>query len=987
MTWLRLLLVTFVLALGLLGSGCSKEGCLAGGANCRVESPCPKLTFSCPGAGPLTARIIQSVAERPGGWNALGTVGDVRLSNGVVEAVIAGLGNQNYLDPNGGSLLDLANVGHGNDGLNQLLQVTGILPGDAVHYTSLEVIEESDRVGVQLKGRLDGDDRVKVYTLYELRPCDVGVRMRTEIVNGSTDQKLFFTSDGFYWSGREALPFTPAPGAGFTHPSFNLLTINDAFETFPFLAASTHVAPHASYAHVSCTQRELQGFQSDQVSASGLPRAIVPPREFQVFERFLAVIPDDDVAGAANVAMDVRAQLFGERHVVMEGTVGRAGAASFDNEREATVLISEGALATAPEKRTPWTQVVPDASGRFRARVPANKTYVVEVRAFGVKAGERELAVGAADVDAGNFLLPSAARVTFSVRSAQNLDPIDAEIFLVPADDATREAVRGDFYGRFGSCAPWLGAPPGASAACNRVLVRGGAAIADVPVGEYWAFAFHGPFWSLERQRVSLTAASATLSFQLTPLPLRPTGTVTADLHVHGAASFDSQIPDETRVLSFAASDLEVIVATDHEVVYDYTPVIERLGLQARMNAVTGVETTGHIPFLRIPGYGFPLVIGHYNFWPLRYDPSQPRNGAPFDELIEPGELFDRTAPLFSGTPVIELNHPYAEPEFGRDLGFPRAIALDATQDLPSGDDGTNNGVFVRAPAGGATNDGHHAQEVINGSDATGLLPYRAFWWFMLNQGRLKTGTANSDSHGLTDNTVGIPRNVVYADTSAGAGFDVNVFNQAIRDGRVLGTNGPVIEATLEDAQGARRGFGLSPFSPHRSGVLRVKVSAAPWVPVDEVRVVVNGAVVRAVTDGIAKPPDPYGAAGLVRYEADLPLAELLQGIRGDAWLSVEAGRALPLAGDLAGRLDGLPDGIPDTSDNNGDGVVDAADVEAGAKSGPLHHPPAPTDPNDPLYGFSQITGGALPFAFTNPFVLDLDGNGRFDAPGVGGGR
>ncbi len=36
----------------------------------------------------------------------------------------------------------------------------------------------------------------------------------------------------------------------------------------------------------------------------------------------------------------------------------------------------------------------------------------------------------------------------------------------------------------------------------------------------------------------------------------------------------------------------------------------------------------------------------------------------------------------------------------------------------------------------------------------------------MLNQGQLKTGTANSDSHSLTDNTVGMPRNVVYDATS-----------------------------------------------------------------------------------------------------------------------------------------------------------------------------------------------------------------------------
>ena len=59
-----------------------------------------------------------------------------------------------------------------------------------------------------------------------------------------------------------------------------------------------------------------------------------------------------------------------------------------------------------------------------------------------------------------------------------------------------------------------------------------------------------------------------------------------------------------------------------------------------------------------------------------------------------------------------------------------------------------------------------------------------------------------------------------------------------------------------------------------------------------------------------------------------------------------------------------------------------AADIEPGEDYGPLKTPPAPQSEEHPLFHFAQLTGG-YPMAFTNPFVLDLDGNGRFDAPRV----
>ena len=987
--------LTFAL---LLLPGCKPEGCLGGGAGCKLPTPCASLRFACTESADLDIRVLKPGDARPGGLDALGANGDVLLQSGKVSAVISAIGNQNYLDINGGALIDLAIPGKHNDGLSELFQVIGILPGDEFRYTSLQVIDERPtRVAVQLRGTLEGHPDIPVSTLYELRPCEPGLRIRTEIVNDSPDPQLFFTADGFYWSGNEPLPFTPNAGAGFIHPSFGLTTINGAFQTFPLVAASLHSMPAVSYGLTSCTQSTVEGFNSAVVSAVGMPRRIVQPRDSQVYERFLAVADSEGVAGAIDTLLGVRTQLWKEATLAVSGKVALPHGLAVNSEREVSILFSEGTLVTPLEKRVPWSEVVPRADGTFSLRLPAKKSYVLEVHAFGRKVVEKEL-TPASDTDLGTLILPGTAQLTLNVNTSL-LGPIGeraitGEVFVVPADPATAGATTGSFYGQYTECAPYLGLSQGSSPACNRVLVPDGKATGtpgttvEVPFGHYFIYAFHGPFWTLAREEITLDAThDASLTFRLHPISVEPPGTVGADLHVHGAASFDSSLPDLDRVLSFDASGLSVLVATDHDVVHDYTPIIKSLGMEDRMTCISGVETTGHVPYLAVPGDPFPRVIGHYNFWPLTWDPLAPRGGGPYDEFIEPGALYDRIVAkgLFSGpVPVMQLNHPWANSDFGRDLGFPRALGLNTLLDLPANDDGTNAGVYVRRAAGGTTNDGQHAQEVINGTSVNQMLQYRAFWFFMLNQGKLKTGTANSDSHSLTDNTVGVPRNLVFADTAGGAGFDVNLFNQAIRDGRLLGTNGPVIEATLDGADGKRHPYGLAPFAPDAAGKLHLKISAAPWVPVEEVRVIVNGKLVHSF-GGLSSPGDPFGTAGAGRFEGDIALANLLPA-QGDAWLVVEAGAKLPLAGDLSGER-GVPDGIPDTSDNNGDGKVDALDVTAGKTSGTLNDPAVPTSDTDPRFHYAHVLNGGYPYAFTNPFVLDRNGNGVFDAPGVKGAR
>jgi hypothetical protein len=111
--------------------------------------------------------------------------------------------------------------------------------------------------------------------------------------------------------------------------------------------------------------------------------------------------------------------------------------------------------------------------------------------------------------------------------------------------------------------------------------------------------------------------------------------------------------------------------------------------------------------------------------------------------------------------------------------------------------------------------------------------------------------------------------------------------------------------------------------------------------------------------------------------EVKATLAELLGDTKGDAWLIVEAGLPLPAAADLDN------DGLVETLDNNGDGTIDNKDVPADEDDADLRFPNPGRPPNgDPRFHLEAIAPGTWPYAFTNPFLLNLDG-GQWAAPGL----
>ncbi len=981
------------LSLAILSSGC-ESSCLSADGDCTVATPCARLEFECASPNAPRAAVIASGDPIPRGLDALASPGDVVLSNGLVTAVIDAIGHPHYVAPSGGNLLDLVSESGDDDSLTHVFQAVGLLPGDSVRYERLSIEEGDGFAAVQVHGHLDGAPGVRVATRYEIRPCEPGIRVRTEMVNGTNEPRVWTLVDAWYGSGREPLPFAPGAGRGFDQPGL-VSPITDSWQPFPFMTAAAHADPGAAYVAVACNADALHGFHDEQLTAAGRPIRIVQPRDFEVFERFIGVVPGRAIAPAADLALELREQLHGEHYTELAGRL--EGGGTLGDEVRAAIIVSEGEESTPAEERVPWTQIEPAADGTFRARVPVARTYQLDVRAFGRTVATASATVGSTPVDVGTITIEPAAELELSV----TIDgaPDYAQVFVHPADDDTEERVSARLFGAYYDCAPLLGSPVGGSPACNRVLLRDPVTV-QLPPGRYDVYATAGLFATIDRETIEVAAGDhASVALELTRLPVAPAGTLGADFHVHGAASFDSTIPDLDRVQAWLAAGVDVIAATDHDVVWDYADARAALNADERLHVIVGLETTGHILFDLTPGSSLPQVIGHWIAWPLPFDPEGPYRGAPWDELAEPGTLFDRfvEAGWPRETGIIQLNHPWAAAQFGRDLGFPRAVGVDARVPLPAGFDGTGQSLVRRTPEGASFgNLDYHAQEVMNGSENVEMQQHRAYWHYLLAQGIVRAGTANSDSHSLVDSVLGTPRTLVWTDQTL-ASFDEVQFNRAVRAGRMMGTNGPVIEVSTSDRDGGVREPSVVAFEPAPDAVLSIRVSAAPWVPVDEVRILVNGRVARTLEAELSHPSDPLGTDGIVRFEGEVALAEILPDGDRDAYVVVEAGTALPATGDLD------CDGIPDTTDNDGDGAIDWRDVDRNDDDvvdasdaatlsepppcdrdqtvGPLSHPPLPGR-GEPGYEFIAVTPGGYPMSFTNPLLFDRDGGG-FTGPGL----
>jgi hypothetical protein len=342
--------------------------------------------------------------------------------------------------------------------------------------------------------------------------------------------------------------------------------------------------------------------------------------------------------------------------------------------------------------------------------------------------------------------------------------------------------------------------------AFNRVMSVSGVGVVPLPLGLYDVYVSRGPEWDLfVARRVRVTTKGAVVQAKLRHA-VDSHGWISGDFHVHAAASSDSHVPMQDRVFEFIADGVELIVSTDHNVVADYAPIIQELGVGQYLTSETGDElTTG--------GWG------HFGAFPLPHDLEKAGHGAVLVHGRNAADFFHDVR-VNAPEAVIDVHHPRIDREIGYfDLGH-----FDAKSD--------------RADRAGFSFD-FDAVEVLNGyqdSERRSVDKVIDDWFALLNHGHLVTATGNSDTHHLDHNIGGYPRNYVRVLDDRPQHLQPSEVARAVKAHHSFFTTAPFVDVRV---------FGAGPgdVAPATGGRARVEVTvqAAPWVSVSSVRVYLNG--------------------------------------------------------------------------------------------------------------------------------------------------
>lgn len=503
----------------------------------------------------------------------------------------------------------------------------------------------------------------------------------------------------------------------------------------------------------------------------------------------------------ATSSVDAWALAYGLRGL---GTVNVAG--------QVTGLPA-GALATVTGTNGaggPLVRFTARAAETFHVRVPA------DVRSF----------FATASGGGGSVVTPVPA---LPERDVLLLDVTPASSLHVRVRDSDDKAIpaRVIIRGLAGTPDPNFGPDYRASGAGPLLDVLRGDMTTPLPAGHYRVSATRGLAFAVDQREVELVGGrQGDVELHLAKLiggtasPPGPfTNTVACDVHVHARPSFDTPVTPEDRVLSLVSAGIDFAVPTEHNLVGDYGPSLEVLGLDEgegpRLLWVPGVEVTTYTP-----------RFGHFGVFP--YPPDA---GVPPYRATTPRDVFAASRRVAGSSAIVQVNHPRLE----------GGIGFFQVKGNPVG-------------RGGVRPD-FDTLEVYNGYDLE--YPERVAevmkdWFALLDAGWFIPATGSSDAHRIQYHWAGYPRTVAFLPAGSLWPPDPEAVVAALKAGRSFVTSGPYLAVSVEG-----RGPGETWLAgAQREARVHVHVEAAPWVDVTEVDVLVGGRVVsHLAVDPPSSPP------------------------------------------------------------------------------------------------------------------------------------
>lgn len=430
-----------------------------------------------------------------------------------------------------------------------------------------------------------------------------------------------------------------------------------------------------------------------------------------------------------------------------------------------------------------------DERGQWRARVPEEGTYRAIVFADGYSPAS------AAVHNDALIRLEGPALLRFRLTDERRAVIPGALVFerlssAMPKQERARFGEEGDF-GRF-----------------DRVHYSlKGQEVLRVEPGRYRITATRGFEYEVDQREVELSAAQEVAFNATLRRVVRVPGYLSGDFHVHALPSPDSADPLADKVTAYVATGVQILTATDHDVLTDYSPVINALGAQRWITSVVGCEIS--------PNFG----LGHFNAYPQRFDISLPNNGAIEWYDLEAEQIFAAARRNNDGDTIVQVNHPR-----GGGAAYFSWVGLNPQE-----------GVIERPERFSPNFD---AIEVFNGTDVNQLDQTLPDWFYFLNRGNRYIAIGNTDSHNAYRLEPGFPRTYLFFGHGQVQRVNPQQVVRAIRSGNVLVCGGPVVNMRV---QGQPVGATVST----RDGLVQLEVSvqSASWVRVNRLTLYVNGAV------------------------------------------------------------------------------------------------------------------------------------------------
>lgn len=994
------------------------------------------VNTSCDDTQAVIAKQIRSRSDLIGGPGALGEVGDYLLANERIRVIIQDEDYSRGFGLYGGSLIDADLVrpgsfgdssgGLGRDNFSELFPGLFLLAMKPDEDGVRTVRHDDGSASVEVRGRaadfvflaaqlndvLVDADNLRFTNEYRLRPGVSYVEITTTVTNFGSS-RVEFPSEGassligdaelvfpvgdvvLFGAGNEVF----AEGAGFDIR----FTLEELYRTpvelprlpglvTPFLATR---GPGVSYGFMSGVSEPdgslvgRAGYENASVDdlvipflASAFtgafygaaPEGLERGESFSFKKYFL--VGRGDVASIRDVVHQIRGTETGRVSGVVKERLTQAPEA----EADVVLLDSAGRPVNqiGPDDRGRFTSTMPP--GRYRYVVVADGRFVTDPVAFEVRAG------------ASTFLeieLESPGLVSVQIQSAEDGRRIPGKCTFVGTYPAPAPGRPGrDFLYDLRLGERWRPLDlvsdtedPSTRRFVEEVVVAPeGRILQRIRPGNYRVVCSRGPEYDLYERDVEVVAGATRQVTATLSRVVDTAGWASADFHLHSVNSVDSSMSLPARVAAVAAEGVDVASSSDHNFVTDYRAAISDQNLQSWVQGMVGLEMT-------------PLEIGHFNAFPLRFQPGPITNGSFEWSGRPPQELFDELRALGRYGPeqtIVQVNHPrdtilgyFNDYNFNPDSG--EVEQEDSVLLAPTGPEfGPENFSFD-----------FDAIEVFNGKRYELLFHYRvpdelpppplpenvppagtvlrdddgrvAFpgamndWYTMLKTGRIYTATGNSDTHGPRDEP-GFPRTFVpVSDDRPGAIAELEVVD-ALRRGRAVPTMGPLLIVTATTSGGCRDrrpdlqetsvregsacGMGEVALAPDGAVRLEAEMRVAPWIRVDRLVVRVNGDVVETF-DG--------DNASLSRIAADLTLS-------ADGFVIVEA------IGDTSMFPVVVPNEVPSIQVSDALGSITAA---FGVDLRPFGN----------LFPRQETI--VFPYAFTNPIFVDVDGNGRFDPPGT----